>query len=53
MHKLHKKWIIEWASQYIDDVTNLEIKGDVIRLSVGDVSQNENKLVGIITYQKI
>lgn len=47
MNKLHKEWLIEWASQYIDDVTNLEIKGDVIRLSVG------GKLVGIITYQKI
>ena len=41
MHKLHKEYLIEWASQYIDDVTNLEIKG------VG------GKLVGIITYQKI
>jgi|TARA_B100000085_G_C18193759_1_gene370724 hypothetical protein len=47
MHKLHKEYLIEWASQYIDDVTDLEIKGDVVRLIVG------GKLVGIITYQKI
>ena len=47
MHKLHKEYLIDWASQYIDDVTDLEIKGEVIRLSVN------NKLVGIITYQKI
>ena len=47
MNKLHKEYLIEWASQYIDDVTDLEIKGEVIRLSVN------NKLVGIITYQKI
>ena len=47
MNKLHEEEVIRWASQYIDDVTYLEIKGDVIRLSVG------GKLVGIITYQKI
>ena len=47
MNKLHKEYLIEWASQYIDDVTDLEIKGEVIRLSVN------GKLVGIITYQKI
>lgn len=47
MHKLHKEYLIEWASQYIDDVTFLEIKKDVIKISVG------GKLVGIITYQKI
>ena len=47
MHKLHKEYLIEWASKYIDDVSNLEIKKDVIRISVN------GKLVGIITYQKI
>ena len=47
MHKLHKEYLIEWASQYIDDVTFLEIIKDVIKISVG------GKLVGIITYQKI
>ena len=46
MHKLHKEYLIEWASQYIDDVTFLEIKKDVIKISVG------GKLVGIIPIKK-
>tara|TARA_R100000734_G_C3307710_1_gene98285 strand:+ start:79 stop:222 length:144 start_codon:yes stop_codon:yes gene_type:complete len=47
MHKLHKEYLIEWASQYIDDVTDLEIKDDVIHLYVS------GKRTGIITYQKL
>ena len=47
MDKLYREYLLDWLSQYVDDVTDLEIKKDVIRLSV------RGKLVGIITYQKI
>ena len=47
MDKLYREYLFDWLSQYVDDVTDLEIKKDVIRLFV------RGKLVGIITHQKI
>tara|TARA_R110002012_G_C11366246_1_gene581448 strand:- start:287 stop:430 length:144 start_codon:yes stop_codon:yes gene_type:complete len=47
MNDLYKDYLLGWASKYIDDVTDLEIKGDVIYLYVS------GKKVGIIAYQKL
>ncbi len=47
MNNLQKEYLFHWASRYIDDVTDLDIKGDVIHLYVS------GKKVGIIAYQKL
>jgi hypothetical protein len=47
MDDLKKEYLLGWASKYIDDVTDLEIKDDVIHLYVS------GKRVGIIAYQKL
>jgi len=42
-----QKILLDWLSQYIDDVTTIRVDKDVIHLFVN------GKRIGIITHQKI
>ncbi len=44
---MKNKEILEWLSKYVDDVTEIIIKNDIIYLVVN------NRKIGMITYQKI
>lgn len=42
-----EKQIIEWLHNYIDDVTDLEIKGETVTLRVN------NRMIGILVLQRL
>jgi|TARA_B100000085_G_C18177247_1_gene364064 hypothetical protein len=42
-----KEKILMWLRKFIDDITDVEVDGEILRLSV------HGKTVGIITHQKI